>query len=133
MEFHESFHLPRPMSRLASIFTCLLALLVASPLCCCAGDLVEREQSASCCCCGEGEEKKSPDHACLCASDAPRELPDAALPPSGAGMAVALQPAAVWLPVAAESGIGLRPRWQPSVPWHAPPGVRRALLVSRIL
>jgi len=132
MEFHESFHLPRPMSRLASIFTCLLALLVASPLCCCAGDILEKQQSASCCC-GEGEEKKSPDHACLCASDVPRELPDAALPPSGAGITLALQPAAVWLPVAAESGIGLRPRWQPSVPWHAPPGVRRALLVSRIL
>ena len=121
------------MSRLATLFTCLLALLVASPLCCCAGELVKQESTDSCCCGGEGKEKQSPDHACLCANDDPREMPDVALPNPGTGVALALQPASVWLPVAPESGESLRPRWQPSIPWHAPPGERRARLVSRTL
>jgi hypothetical protein len=122
------------VSRLATIFTCLLALLVASPLCCCAGEVAKQEEG-SCCCCGEGKkEKKSPDHQCLCATDDPREAPDPVLPhPGQGGVSLALQPACVWLPVTVETDASLRPRWQPSVPWHAPPGERRALLVSRTL
>lgn len=121
------------MSRLATIFTCLLAFLVASPLCCCAAELTKKEEMGSCCCRGEGKEKKSPDHQCLCATDDPREMPDPILPHPGQGVTLALQPACIWLPVVAEKAANLRPRWQPSVPWHAPPGERRALLVSRTL
>ena len=122
------------MSRLATLFTCLLALLVASPLCCCAGEIAKTEAASSCCCCGDGTQKESSsDKSCLCSTDDPREMPDVALPHPSTGVALALQPGCVWLPVAVETGESLRPRWQPSIPWHAPPGERRALLVSRIL
>jgi len=125
------------MSRLASIFTCLLALLVASPLCCCAGEVVKQElakEKHSGCCGGEGKDKNSPDHDCHCATDDPREMPDPLLPANPpVTLNLALEPASTWLPVAAETDANLRPRWQPSIPWHAPPGERRALLVSRTL
>lgn len=123
------------MSRFASILTCLLALLVASPLCCCAAEKLAPQED-SCCCCAGGKEKdkKAPHAACLCAKDSPRELPDVAIPPHPEnGIALACQPASVWLPVSPESGADLRPVWVPSVPWHAPPSQKRALLVSRTL
>lgn len=122
------------MSRFATLFTCLLAFLVASPLCCCAGEAVKKEEKHSCCCGGGEKEKKSPDHDCQCASDDPREMPDPLVPANpGHGVSLTLQAACIWLPVAPETDASLRPRWQPSVPWHAPPGERRALLVSRTL
>ena len=122
------------MSRFATIFTCLLALLVASPLCCCAGEVVKSGEKQSCCCGSSETEKNVPDHECHCAAGDPREMPDPLLPVnSGHGPGLALQPASLWLPLAAETDADLRPRWLPSVPWHAPPGERRALLVSRTL
>lgn len=124
------------MSRFATIFTCLLALLVASPLCCCAGEAFQVKQAKSCCCCGDAKEKKktSPGEACLCKTQEPREAPDAVLPPQpGTGIVIACPPASEWLPLALESTLEFQPRWQPAVPWHAPPAERRALLVSRTL
>ncbi len=124
------------MSRLASIFTCLLALLVASPLCCCAAESLQAKQEKnSCCCCGGEEDgKQKPDHTCACASDDPRELPDPLLPPPPvAANALSLEPACIWLPLVLQSDADLRPEWVPSIPWHAPPSQRRAVLVSRTL
>lgn len=126
------------MSRFATtIFTCLLALLVASPLCCCAGEAFQAKQTKSCCCCGDTKEQKkknTPGEACLCNTQEPREAPDAVLPPQpGAGVAIICPPASEWLPLALESTLEFQPRWQPAVPWHAPPAERRALLVSRTL
>ena len=121
------------MSRLASIFTCLLALLVASPLCCCAAakETVKEEES-SCCCSGDGK-KKEQQHECACAvKKEPREkAPDVVLPSLPAMLAP--QPAAVWLPVVLQGELELRPEWVPAIPWHAPPSLRRAMLVSRTL
>ena len=124
------------VSRFASILTCLLALLIASPLCCCAAEqTAAKEEKKSCCCCGgEDDGKQAPDHRCACASDDPRESPDPLLPAPPAGTnALSLEPACIWLPVALQSDIELRPVWTPAVPWHAPPARRRALLVSRTL
>jgi len=119
------------VSRLASIFTCLLALLVASPLCCCAAakEVVKEE---SCCCYGSGK-KKEQKHECACATNKePREkAPDAVLP--SLPVVLAPQPAAVWLPVVLQGDLELRPEWVPAIPWHAPPSLRRAMLVSRTL
>ena len=130
------FRLSKPVSRLASIFTCLLALLVASPLCCCAAEQMQArtEKESDCCCCGGEEDKEKPDHDCACASNDPREAPDAPLiPPSGPANSLSLEPASIWLPLALQSDADLRPEWVPSIPWHAPPSQRRALLVSRTL
>ena len=124
------------MSRLASILTCLLALLVASPLCCCAAEQIQaKQEKKSCCCCGgEDDGKQKPDHTCACASDDPREAPDPLLPaPPAAANVLSLEPASIWLPLALQSELDLRPKWVPSIPWHAPPSQRRALLVSRTL
>ena len=125
------------MPRLASILTCLLALLVASPLCCCAAESLQaKQEKKSCCCCGgEDDGKQKPDHSCACASDEPREAPDdlPLIPPGGAAHALSLEPACIWLPLVLQSDADLRPGWVPSIPWHAPPSQRRALLVSRTL
>jgi hypothetical protein len=123
------------VSRLASIFTCLLALLVASPLCCCAAEQMRAQtEKKSCCCCGGEDDKQKPDHDCACASNDPREAPDAPLiPPPGPANSLSLEPASIWLPLALQSDADLRPEWVPSIPWHAPPSQRRALLVSRTL
>ncbi|MCW1913241.1 hypothetical protein OJ996_06645 [Luteolibacter sp. GHJ8] len=124
------------MSRLASIFTCLLALLVASPLCCCAAELRQEqgEKSFDCCCGGGKNDKQKPDHDCACAKNDPRESPDVPLiPPPHAASQLSFEPASVWLPLALQSDLDLSPAWVPSVPWHAPPSLRRALLVSRTL
>ncbi len=124
------------MSRLASIFTCLLALLVASPLCCCAAakEVVKEDSSSSSCCCGGGKKKEQKHEDCACAvNKVPREkMPDAAVPATPDVM-LAPQPAALWLPVVLHGDFELRPEWVPAIPWHAPPDVRRALLVSRTL
>lgn len=124
------------MSRLASIFSCLLALLVASPLCCCAAAKapVKEESSSSCCCGGGGKKKEQKRDDCACAvNKEPREKsPDAALPATPEVM-LAPQPAALWLPVVLQGDLELRPEWVPAIPWHAPPDVRRAMLVSRTL
>jgi hypothetical protein len=124
------------VSRLASILTCFLALLVASPLCCCAAEQLQaKQENQSCCCCGgDDDNKQKPDHTCACASDDPREAPDAPLiPPPANGITLSLEPASIWLPLALQSDLDLRPEWVPSIPWHAPPSQRRALLVSRTL
>jgi hypothetical protein len=119
---------------LSAILTCLLALLVASPLCCCAA---ERLQDQPSCCCGgdESPENQEPCHRCLCASDDPREVPDPDLvPPPLSGAPLTCPPAST---VTDFSGIAAadlhRPRWMPCLPWHAPPAERRARLVSRLL
>jgi hypothetical protein len=121
------------VSRLASIFTCLLALLVASPLCCCAAEKAKQEES-SCCCCGSGKKKEQKHDGCACAvNKVPREkMPDVALP-AHPEVTLAPQPAAIWLPVVLQPEGELRPEWVPAIPWHAPPALRRALLVSRTL
>ena len=138
-EFVEGFTPPNPafsffiLSRLASIFTCLLALLVASPLCCCAAAKERvKEESSSCCCHGSGK-KKEDKHECACATTKePREkIPDVALPHPP--VMLAPQAAAIWLPVALQGDLELRPEWVPAIPWHAPPSLRRNLLVSRTL
>ena len=120
------------MSRLSALFACLLALVVASPLCCCAGQALQ-ERESSCCCAGDsgGDE---PCHRCPCASDDPREIPDPLVLPQTAGAFSACPPPAAGLvtgPLAVPATE--RPRWTPSLPWHAPPAERRARLVSRLL
>ncbi|WP_035610407.1 hypothetical protein [Haloferula sp. BvORR071] len=122
------------MSRLASIFTCLLALLVASPLCCCAGEVAKQAESSSSCCCGSGKKKEQKHDDCSCATNKePREkAPDAVLPALPV-VALAPQPAELWLPVVLQGDLELRPEWVPAIPWHAPPAQRRAMLVSRTL
>lgn len=129
MECLEAFRLLDTVSRFASIFTCLLALLVASPLCCCAAakTIVAEE---SCCCSGGGKEKKH--DACACPTQEPRETPDVVLPPHQ-DLTLSTEAAGFWMPVVLESDLDLRPEWVPSIPWHAPPSQRRALLVSRTL
>ena len=127
--------LPTVVSRLSATLACLLALMVASPLCCCAAKSVAVEESACCCCGGDGPEEQQPEHRCPCASDDPREIPDPALiPPQGSGFSLEGLPAA---PALAFPGFASaaqeRPRWMPSRPWHAPPGERRARLMSRLL
>lgn len=118
---------------------CLLALLVGSPLCCCAVPLpVEQAHSSCCCCSGEGQDAKpkpkpAQKESCLCASKAPRDLPKAMLPP-GPAPELALAPLQViYVPAPVALDLDYRPNWQPGRPWHAPPSQRRALLVSRLL
>ena len=120
-----------PMSHFASIFTCLLALLVASPLCCCAAEMAQQEESA--CCCGSGKKKEQKHESCACATKEPREkMPDVAIP-AHPELTLSPQPAAIWLPVVLLAEGELRPEWVPAIPWHAPPALRRAMLVSRTL
>jgi hypothetical protein len=122
------------VSRISAILACLLALLVASPLCCCAAEAAEEREAP--CCCGDpaGENEKEPCHGCLCASDDPREIPDpAVVPPQGLGISLEAPPASVAdLPRIRSMDLA-RPRWTPASPWHAPPAERRARLVSRLL
>lgn len=121
------------VSQVSAILACLLALLVASPLCCCAGQAVEEQEAT--CCCGDPSGEKEPCHRCLCASDDPREIPDpAVVPPTGLGMSLAVPPASSVAELARITPVALaRPRWTPASPWHAPPAERRARLVSRLL
>jgi hypothetical protein len=121
------------VTRLSAILACLLALLVASPLCCCAVETM-KEREASCCC-GDPSGDDEPCHHCPCASDDPREIPDPlVIPPQGLGKSLECLPV---VPVVGMRGIASReverPRWTPSLPWHAPPAERRARLVSRTL
>ncbi len=58
-------------------FRCLLAaifaILIASPLCCCAGTMVRVEkQAASPSCCSDGAKKEKREAACDCAAKSPR-------------------------------------------------------------
>lgn len=128
--------LPPVLSRLSAILACLLALLVASPLCCCAAKPVAVVESSKCCCGGgEGPEDQKPEHRCPCASDDPREIPDPALiPPQGSGLSLeGLTPTRV-LPFPGSAATAPeRPRWMPALPWHAPPAERRARLMSRLI
>jgi hypothetical protein len=111
----------------------LLALLVASPLCCCEAQALEAPEHS--CCCGDPSGEKEPCHRCLCASDDPREIPDpAVVPPQGLGISLAAPPASSAAEFARTSPVALEhPRWTPAPPWHAPPAERRARLVSRLL
>jgi hypothetical protein len=124
----------RPVvSRLSAILACLLALLVASPLCCCAVEATkDREVS---CCCGDPSGDKDPCHGCLCASDDPRGIPEPlVVPPQGLGHSLEGPPAAAATGSAWFSSVAReQPRWLPAMPWHAPPAERRARLVSRLL
>lgn len=126
--------LPTVMSRLSAILACLLALVVASPLCCCAAEGMKAPES---CCCGGGEspENQDPGHRCLCASDDPREIPDSAVvPPQGLGNSLGCPPASPVMAFPGNASAGPdRPRWTPSLPWHAPPAQRRARLMSRLI
>lgn len=121
------------VSRISAIFACLLALVVASPLCCCAGQaLQDRERSS--CCCGDAGGEDEPCHRCPCASDDPREIPDPLVLPPVAGVALGCPPpVGRWEPGPLAVPAAERPRWTPSLPWHAPPAERRAWLVSRLL
>jgi hypothetical protein len=122
------------VSRISAILACLLALLVTSPLCCCAAEAAGEREAP--CCCGDpaGENEKEPCHGCLCASDDPREIPDpAVVPPQGLGISLEAPPASVADLGRLPSVELARPRWTPASPWHAPPAERRARLVSRLL
>ena len=64
------------MNVFRSIAAVLLALVVASPLCCCAGESVSSAQSHSCCSRANGQDSKRKNddgHACLCKSKEPRD------------------------------------------------------------
>lgn len=123
------------VSRLSTILACLLALVVASPLCCCAMNSVAVEETSCCCCGGDGPDEQKPEHHCPCASDDPREIPDPALiPPQGSGLSLEGVPPCPELAVPAFAAVVIeRPRWMPSLPWHAPPAERRARLMSRLI
>ncbi|MCB1130546.1 MAG: hypothetical protein KDN05_05410 [Verrucomicrobiae bacterium] len=64
------------MNRFRSIAAVLLALVVASPLCCCAGESVCSAKRHSCCSRTERPDSQRRDddgHACLCKSKEPRD------------------------------------------------------------
>ncbi|WP_193212628.1 hypothetical protein [Luteolibacter marinus] len=78
-----------------SILATLLALLIASPLCCCSAHAAEKESRPSCCEASvERDGKGSPDqqpHACACRTKEPRdEVKNFELPHD---IAVLLEPA----------------------------------------
>jgi hypothetical protein len=122
------------VSRFSTFLICLLALLVASPLCCCAA---ERLQDQASCCCGGDDfpENEKPCHGCHCASENPRELPDPDLAPvPWSGASLTCPPASTVTDFFGIAGADLHgPRWMPCLPWHAPPAERRARLMSRLL
>ena len=121
------------VSRISALFACLLALVVASPLCCCAGQAIKDREPSSCCC-GDAGGDDEPCHRCPCASDDPREIPDPLVLPQGAGAIFGCPPPAAGVETGHLPAPGYeRPRWTPSPPWHAPPAERRARLVSRLL
>lgn len=76
---------------LRNIIAVMLALVIASPICCCTMTANHSEKAPSCC--GTAGGKKSPDKnhsACLCVAKQPKELSKAIIIPTD--HAVALEP-----------------------------------------
>lgn len=58
------------MNRFRHLFAVFLAILIASPVCCCAGMVREKEKPAHSCCGSSKKEKK--EEACACGTKTPR-------------------------------------------------------------
>lgn len=123
------------MTCLSAILACMLALVVASPLCCCAAGQVAAGESSCCGGVADASGEQDNGHHCPCASEDPREIPGPALNRSKGPGPFAAAPLALPDPVAATFAAAPRvlPNRAPAVPWHAPPAERRARLMIRLI